>query len=189
MNVPTVTDGMVTMPKAEFEELLERVAEREVVRQRSVAEDDVDLARGGQVARPSSRRRQQGDERPARREQRHVVGAVAQEGEPALVEHHHIKGLAINLPGQARAAGGVRHVQLEGGGPELAEPGQAAVVPGCGHDAVTRFAVLSNQLQADAARGASDEHDAGVAVQGESSAGVYQAANVAGLLRADKCLS
>ncbi len=28
MNAPTVTDGMVTMPKDEFEELLERVAER-----------------------------------------------------------------------------------------------------------------------------------------------------------------
>lgn len=28
MNAPTVTEGMVTMPKDEFEELLERVAER-----------------------------------------------------------------------------------------------------------------------------------------------------------------
>ena len=28
MNTPTVTGGMVTMPKDEFEELLERVAER-----------------------------------------------------------------------------------------------------------------------------------------------------------------
>ncbi len=28
MNAPTVTGGMVTMPKDEFEELLERVAER-----------------------------------------------------------------------------------------------------------------------------------------------------------------